>query len=136
MTKLTDPIAGMVNTFLKNNSPKTVVAVIEACQSEYGFVAKKGFYITFLTPKQLASHFQVSVKKLERMRADGSGPPFIKTGSKTIRYPIVGLNAWVDELIVQTTPKNDAAGHGETDLVLTSSEPNQSVDSEEGNKGK
>lgn len=67
-----------------------------ASQSHYGFKAtpKNG---PFLTPRQLADILKVSVKTLERLRKRGGGPPFIKFGGGQIRYPVVGLDAWLKD---------------------------------------
>ena len=67
---------------------------VAASQSSYGFKAapKNG---PFLTPRQLAEILKVSVKTLERMRKRGDGPPFVKFGGGQIRYPVVGLDAWL-----------------------------------------
>jgi excisionase family DNA binding protein len=65
-----------------------------ASQTKYGFVQRPGFNYPFLTPKRVAELLGVSVKTLERMRKDGSGPPFKKIGKKHIRYSVVELDAW------------------------------------------
>lgn len=69
---------------------------IAASQSSYGFKAspKNG---PFLTPRQLAGILKVSVKTLERMRKRGGGPPYVKFGGGQIRYPVVGLDAWLKD---------------------------------------
>lgn len=64
-----------------------------AYQSSYGYQGKAGFEV-FLTPKMLARQWHTSTKTLERMRKDGSGPPYIKIGKGTIRYPAKGLDNW------------------------------------------
>ena len=94
MTEPTGSLQSMMKTLLQNQ-PQLIAANKVASHSVYGFKAKEGAFITFLTPKQLAAHLQVSLKTLERMRANGSGPPFVKIINKTIRYPIVTLDAWV-----------------------------------------
>lgn len=66
-----------------------------ASKSIYGFKQKEGVNVPFLTPKRLAEQLGVSVKALERMRKDGSGPPYTQFGKRFIRYPITTLDAWV-----------------------------------------
>ena len=76
--------------------------------SIWGFYEKKGVNIPFLSPKRLSQQLGLSIKTLERMRKDGSGPPFIRTGSKQIRYPIIELDRWVSRqiLIAETSSKD------------------------------
>ncbi len=93
MKNMTGPVAGMVSDVLTNHS-QVIAQNKAACQSKYGFKAKEGFFIPFLTPKQAANQMGVSVKTLERLRKNGGGPPFVKTGTKHIRYPIVALDEW------------------------------------------
>lgn len=69
--------------------------------SKYGFKTGNAI-VPFLKPNELARLLSVSLKTLERWRKDGSGPPFIKTGTKRIRYPIIGLEAWADANMNQT----------------------------------
>lgn len=99
MNDLPSLLAGVAADLL---SGKTAEQNKTASHSKYGFKAKEGFNIPFLTPKQLAQQLGVSEKTLERWRKDGSGPPFVKTGSKRIRYPIVGLEAWIEANLHQT----------------------------------
>lgn len=82
-----------------------------ASQSHYGFVQKPGFNIPFLMPKRVAELLGISLKTLERMRKDGSGPPYRKIGKKHIRYSVVELDAWwlaknvaADSQLPTTTP--------------------------------
>ena len=95
MNKLTGPIAGMVDSLMQEMKSST--AVIKPVPSMFGFKAQ-GTPYNCLKPKQLAAYLQVSLKTLERMRADGSGPPFKKLLNKTIRYPIATLDLWLAEM--------------------------------------
>jgi excisionase family DNA binding protein len=47
-----------------------------------------------LTPREVAERLQVSRATLERLRASGKGPRFIKIGV-SIRYPLSDLEAWL-----------------------------------------
>ncbi len=78
-------------------------------KSFYGFKGSKRGMIPFLSPKELAQHLGVSLKTLERMRKDGSGPPF-RTVSKQIRYSIVSLDIWFAEKETIQLPAN-SDGH-------------------------
>lgn len=88
-----DLFAGMTEQELADFS-KQQKQNVAASQSIYGFKAtpKNG---PFLTPRQLAEILKVSLKTLERLRKRGGGPPFIKFGGGQIRYPVVGLDAWL-----------------------------------------
>ncbi len=98
MKDLPSLIAGVAADLL---SGKTAEQNKIASQSKYGFKAKRGG--PFLSPKEVSQQFTLSLKTLERLRKNGGGPPFIKTGSKHIRYPITGLDAWVDAQLEKTT---------------------------------
>lgn len=74
--------------------------------SHYGFQSSKWKNTPFLTPKELADVLSISVRTLARLRAEGSGPPFIKIINGRIRYPIKGLDAWVAKL---ETTKSEAS---------------------------
>lgn len=62
--------------------------------SFYGFKPSKRGIVPFLSPRELSQHLGISLKTLERMRKNGSGPPFA-TISKQIRYSIVSLDTWI-----------------------------------------
>ena len=94
MNKISAPIAGMVDSFLQEL--KSSPAAPKPAPSIFGFKAQ-GTPYNCLKPKQLAAYLQVSLKTLERMRADGSGPLPIKLHNGCIRYPIVPLDAWMME---------------------------------------
>jgi hypothetical protein len=53
--------------------------------------AKKGS--PFLTTQQAAFYLGLGVRKLQAMRADGSGPAF-RRHSRYVRYHINDLDAW------------------------------------------
>lgn len=52
----------------------------------------------WLSPKEAATYTDISVKKLEAMRADGTGPEFAQRG-RLIRYPRGGLDVWMMEAV-------------------------------------
>lgn len=107
MTKTTDLVKGLMGSILPNHA-QTIENQKKASQSQYGFKGHPSWNIPFLSPKQLADQLCISEKTLERMRKDGSGPPYIRTGSKRIRYPIQGLDAWVEARLQSTTPPNQS----------------------------
>lgn len=73
----------------------------KAAASYYGFIAQHGKNIPFLTPARLVVALGISLKTLERWRKDGKGPAFVRTATKRIRYPIVELDRWVRENLIQ-----------------------------------
>jgi len=93
MKESTGPFMGMAADILSNHS-KICEQWKSASQSYYGFKQKHGLNIPFLSPKRLAEQTGISEKTWERMRRDGSGPPFTKIGNKRIQYPIVELEKW------------------------------------------
>jgi hypothetical protein len=48
-----------------------------------------------LSERQLAARWQSSQRTLQRWRASGKGPPFLRIGG-LIRYPIAGVEAFED----------------------------------------
>jgi hypothetical protein len=94
-------VMGLVNEFWENQPPLSEKLKAE-CNSYYGFAAPKGEWgqlLPFLTPALLSEALAVSIKTLERLRNEGSGPAYIKVG-KQIRYPIVELDNWVREVLI------------------------------------
>lgn len=55
---------------------------------------------------EVAEIRRVSQRTLERERATGSGPPFIRIGARQVRYPREGLMRW---LAARTVAPRDAA---------------------------
>lgn len=55
---------------------------------------------------EVAEIRRVSPRTLERERAAGSGPPFIRTGPRQVRYPRAALLAWLTARTV--APRNAA----------------------------
>lgn len=55
-----------------------------------------------LSSKEAAQYIGVSHPTLERWRADGEGPAFIKLGARRIGYRISALDRWLDDLEEQT----------------------------------
>ena len=94
MTKITASMAGLMQQFTQKTD-FFVPDKLSVTTSLYGFQGKPGS--KFLTTKELAAELKISVKKLERMRNDGSGPPFIRVGKNQIRYLKICLDAWVKE---------------------------------------
>lgn len=52
-----------------------------------------------LTPQQLADYLGTTIKKLAKMRHDGTGPMFVKFG-RDVRYRWHDVQAWMEQ---QTT---------------------------------
>jgi len=54
-----------------------------------------------LTGSEVAQRLRISLRSLERLRADGSGPPWIRVSAGTkrgrIAYPESGLLVWLEQ---------------------------------------
>jgi predicted DNA-binding transcriptional regulator AlpA len=50
-----------------------------------------------LTESEIARVVGVSVSGLRNWRREGSGPPYIRIGSRLIRYSAHDVQAWLDE---------------------------------------
>ena len=48
-----------------------------------------------LTPKQLSEITGISIQRLATMRMDGTGCPFIRLGSRAIRYERTAVEEWI-----------------------------------------
>jgi predicted DNA-binding transcriptional regulator AlpA len=48
-----------------------------------------------LTEKQVAEILSVSVRALQRWRAVGGGPPFVRVGPRFVRYEAAEISAFV-----------------------------------------
>lgn len=53
-----------------------------------------------LTPAQAAIYLGCSIYTLRNWRNNKTGPKYIKPNSKTVRYRLSDLNAWLDEKTV------------------------------------
>jgi hypothetical protein len=58
-----------------------------------------------LTPDKAAERLGVSVRVLERLRGTGDGPDFIKLTSKTLRYRLEDLDAFVISNVRRNTAR-------------------------------
>jgi predicted DNA-binding transcriptional regulator AlpA len=50
-----------------------------------------------LTPEQLAEHLQLSPLTLSNWRIAGKGPPYLKLGSRVVRYDLDAVETWLAE---------------------------------------
>jgi excisionase family DNA binding protein len=48
-----------------------------------------------LTVREAARHLKVSRSTLERLRAEGKGPRFIRVSERSIRYSLADIEEWV-----------------------------------------
>jgi hypothetical protein len=76
-------------------SIESLRALIEELRSSFPAQAQTGA-IVHLTPRQMALHQQCSDRTLERQRAIGNGPPYVKVGG-SIRYPLPWFEKWLEE---------------------------------------
>lgn len=92
---------------IKDALARDVAINKKASASYYGFIAQHGKHIPFLTPARLAEILEVSLKTLERWRKAKSGPPFMRTATGRIRYPVVELEQWAREnMTCQDSPES------------------------------
>ena len=63
-----------------------------------------GMSLKFLKPKEVADYLQITTRTLANKRALGNGPPFLRT-ERTIRYPISGLDRYVNSHMHHNTRK-------------------------------
>jgi len=50
--------------------------------------------MTYLSSRETAIHLSCSEKTLERMRADGNGPKFVRLGVRRLAYRMADIEAW------------------------------------------
>lgn len=56
-----------------------------------------------LTPAEVADELNLAEQTLANMRHRGGGPPFVKVGHRTVRYPREALDQWLrDRLLART----------------------------------
>ncbi len=53
-----------------------------------------------LTPDEVAEYLSCSVSSLDRWRAEGTGPNFVKVGGGSIRYPETEVAKYISEQLV------------------------------------
>lgn len=59
---------------------------------------------TLQTVEDAASHLKISKHTLNRWRVTSEGPPFIKYGSRLVRYLVTTLDVWaLDRLYANTS---------------------------------
>ena len=63
-----------------------------------------------LSTNQVAELTQLSIPMLQRMRSDGTGPPFVKLGSRRVGYRKSDVEAWLASRVVRST--SEARGNG------------------------
>jgi hypothetical protein len=63
-----------------------------------------------MTPTELSQRLHVSIRSLERMRSDGSGPPWIRVSAGRrrgrIAYPEAGLQTWIEQRTIPFAAAN------------------------------
>ncbi|MFP4561572.1 MAG: hypothetical protein ACLFQ3_09655 [Thiohalorhabdus sp.] len=62
----------------------------------------------YLTPKQLAERWDVSLRALREMRYRADGPDYLRLNQKTIRYPIEAVIAYEREHFRQVQEDGEA----------------------------
>lgn len=63
----------------------------------------------YLTQKQVASLLHISTRTLERMRHEGSGPPFMKAGRRVL-YSMSAIEEWLSSRKFDSAAEARAAG--------------------------
>ena len=57
----------------------------------------------YLAPDEASQFIGAAVQTMARWRCEGGGPPFIRVGSRRIRYALDDLIAWMDARRVSST---------------------------------
>lgn len=52
-----------------------------------------------LTTEEAAGLLRVSKRHLERLRAEGTGPPWVRLGPRRVGYPTRQLDAWIESRV-------------------------------------
>lgn len=63
-----------------------------------------------MNEEEAAEFLNVSVYFLRSRRVKGGGPPFLKLGTRTVRYDPDDLEGWLAERRHRSTTEADAAG--------------------------
>jgi predicted DNA-binding transcriptional regulator AlpA len=76
-------------------------------------VATLDFSDQLLNEKQLASWLGISLPSLQRMRSDGSGPPFVQLSQRRIGYKKSSIEDWLQARTIRRVGELTAANqHG------------------------
>jgi predicted DNA-binding transcriptional regulator AlpA len=51
----------------------------------------------YLSENELSALLRVSKRTIQRWRASGDGPPFVRVGAKSIRYELSSCKTWADQ---------------------------------------
>lgn len=51
----------------------------------------------YLSEHELSALLKVSTRTIQRWRASGDGPPFIRVGAKSIRYELSSCKTWTEQ---------------------------------------
>ena len=51
----------------------------------------------YINEVELSRLLRISVRTVQRLRANGNGPPFIRVGAKSIRYKLSSCMVWADQ---------------------------------------
>lgn len=65
---------------------------------------------TLLTTRQAAEVLGLEPRTMEEFRRKGSGPPFIRLSSRSVRYRLDALERWLEERTFQSTAAERARG--------------------------
>ena len=64
---------------------------------------------TYLTPQQAAERLSVEVAYLTRLRYEGGGPPYVKIGARTVRYPAAPFDEYIAARTFTSTSAQNVA---------------------------
>jgi predicted DNA-binding transcriptional regulator AlpA len=56
----------------------------------------------YLTPPEVAAFTRLAVQTLAKMRCEGGGPQYVKTGRRVV-YPMSALRRWMDARVRSST---------------------------------
>lgn len=69
-------------------------------------MAERNPALIFLTSNEAADLLRISRRTLERMRVDGSGPPYVKVGAgkrSRVLYREIEIDAWLTKFTYGST---------------------------------
>lgn len=62
-----------------------------------------------MTTKEAARSMGLSIRTLEEMRKDATGPAYVRISQRCIRYPRHLVNEYLEKNLVRTIDQRDAA---------------------------
>lgn len=83
---------------------------------------------TLLTTRQAAEVLGFEPRTMEELRRRGSGPPFIRLSSRSVRYRLDDLEQWLDERTFRSTAQERGGKAGTSRAGAALREPDRGSD--------